>query len=188
MEAMTSKWSSYRAGRFVLRRTTVRFRPGACESPILGEASFAAFTNSSKRFLGTARMPRMTSLKCWNSGVESNGAAFILSPLEHGLVVRVLGAYGEEVASSTLLFARQLFVGNPPSNNLLHDSDKSFRVGQVSIVVAIRLFVKIAEQMERLDADVCAMQAALQQRPKILHRVGVNIAIHVLNRVIDNAC
>src|SRR6266851_3555750 len=76
------------------------FCPGACGSPFLGEFSFASRTNSSRRFLGTARTAFMTSLKCWNSGVESNGAAFILSPLEHGFVFRVPGAYGKEVASS----------------------------------------------------------------------------------------
>src|SRR5258706_5437229 len=74
-----------------LRRFLVRFCPVACELPFLGEFSFASRTSSSRRFLGTARTPRMTSLKCWNSGVESNRAAFILSPSGYGFASRVLG-------------------------------------------------------------------------------------------------
>ena len=49
----------------------VAFFPGASGSPLRGDSSFAACTNSSKRSLGTARTPRMTVLKCLNSGVES---------------------------------------------------------------------------------------------------------------------
>jgi len=40
--------------------------------------------------------------------------------------------------------------------------------------------------VERFDADVCSVQAALQQAPEIFHRVCVNIAVHVLNGVIDD--
>ena len=61
-------------GLFVSRT----FCPGACGLPFLGDFSFAAFTSSSRRFFGIERTARMTFLKCRNSGVESNGAAFIL--------------------------------------------------------------------------------------------------------------
>ena len=62
----------------------MRFCPGACGSPFLGEFSFAARTNSSRRCFDTERTPRMICLKRWKSGVESNGSAFILSPLGCG--------------------------------------------------------------------------------------------------------
>src|ERR1035441_3783925 len=88
-----------------------RFCPGACGSPFRGEFSFAARTSSSRRFFGTARTYLMTSLKCWNSGVESNGSAFILSPLGCGVFSRVPAVSEEEAASSILLvFAGQLLV------------------------------------------------------------------------------
>lgn len=86
-----------------LRRRFFTFWPGAFGSPLRGEFSFASRTNSSTRAFGTARTCRMTSLKCWNSGVESNGAAFILFPSVSGFVSRVPGASGKEVSSSNLL-------------------------------------------------------------------------------------
>jgi hypothetical protein len=42
----------------------------------------------------------MTPLKRLNSGVESNGAAFILFPLGRECVSRVPGAFGKEWLSS----------------------------------------------------------------------------------------
>src|ERR1022692_111654 len=84
-----------------VRRFTC-FCPGACGSPFLGDFSFAARTSSSRRVFGTVRTARMTSLKWWNSGVESNGSAFILSPLGYGVSFRVLAVSEEEVASSIL--------------------------------------------------------------------------------------
>ena len=41
--------------------------------------------------------------------------------------------------------------------------------------------------MERLDANVGAIQAALEQAPEVLQPVGVNLAINVLSiGVVDN--
>ncbi len=102
----------------------------------------------------------MTSLKCWNSGVESNGAAFILSPSGHEFAFRVPGAFGEEGLSSTLRFASQFFVSDPASNNLFHDCGKPFRVCRLAVVVPKRLFVKITEQVKWFHADVGSVQAA----------------------------
>lgn len=70
----------YAEGLVLLRRFRfVALRPGAFGSPFLGEFSFAAFTNSSKRFLGTAMTLRITFLKCLNSGVLSNSFDSITS-------------------------------------------------------------------------------------------------------------
>lgn len=59
------------------------------------------------------------------------------------------------------------------------------RVGQLASVVPEGLFVQIAEQVERLDADVGSMQLALYQRPEVLHRVRVNIALGVFNSMVN---
>jgi hypothetical protein len=48
------------------------------------------------------------------------------------------------------------------------------------------LFVDVAEQMERLNADIGPVKATLQQAPEVLHGVRVDIAVNVLYRVIDN--
>src|ERR1035441_2527015 len=174
---------SYAFGRL---RRFARFCPGACGSPFRGEFSLAARTSSSRRFLGTARTARMTSLKCWNSGVELNGAAFILSPLGCGASFRVPAVSGEEDASSILqALAGQLLVGDSASDNLFHYSNETLRVRGLAVVVAKCLFIDIAEQVERLNADVRAMQATLQETPEVFHRVGVDLAVHVLHGVVD---
>jgi hypothetical protein len=129
----------------------------------------------------------MTSLKCWNSGVESNGAAFILSPVERGYVSRDSGAYGKEVSSSSLLsLASKLCVRHAASYDLLHDSGEAFRVCGFAIVVAESLFVQIPEQVEGLHADIGAVQTAFKQAPEVLHSVRVNIAVDVFDGMVDD--
>jgi len=58
--------------------------------------------------------------------------------------------------------------------------------GVLPIVVAESLLVQVPEQVEWFNADVCAVQPALQKRPEILHTVGVNVPANVLNGVIYN--
>src|SRR5690349_20398219 len=41
--------------------------------------------------------------------------------------------------------------------------------------------------MEWLDAHVGTEQSAFQQTPEVLHSIGVNLAVYVLNRVIDDS-
>jgi hypothetical protein len=47
--------------------------------------------------------------------------------------------------------------------------------------------VEVAEQVERLDADVGAVAAALQQRPKVLDVVRMHLPVDVLGRVVNRA-
>src|ERR1035437_2423995 len=55
-----------------------------------------------------------------------------------------------------------------------------------AIVVAESLLVQITEKMERLDANVSAINAALQQAPEVFKAVGVDAPVHVLHGMIDN--
>jgi hypothetical protein len=55
-----------------------------------------------------------------------------------------------------------------------------------AIVEAESLFVKIPEQVERLDANVGSLQSALEQAPVVLKAVCVDIPIHVRNRMVDD--
>src|ERR1039457_2916972 len=170
-----------------LRRFFTRFCPGAWGSPFRGDFSFAARTSSSRRVFGTARTARMTSLKCRNSGVESNGSAFILSPLGYGVSFRVPAVFEEEAASSILqVLAGKLLVGDPASNNLLHHSYEALRICGLTVVISKRLFIDIAEQVERFHADISAMQPAFQETPEVLHRVGMDVAVYILHRVIND--
>ena len=108
------------------RLRAARLCPGACGLSLRREFSLASSTSTSKRALDTSRTPRMTSLKCWNSGVESNGAAFIRSPSVSGFVSRVPGASGKEASSSSLLsLAGQFSIPHAPSDNLFHDGGKT---------------------------------------------------------------
>lgn len=129
----------------------------------------------------------MTSLKCWNSGVESNGATFILLPSVSGFVSRVPGAFGREVSSNSFFrFASQLLVSNSASHDLFHDSGEALRISGFAIVIAESLFVKVPEQMERLNTDVGSVQTTLQETPEVLHCVRVNGPVRILDCVIDN--
>ena len=56
-----------------------------------------------------------------------------------------------------------------------------------AIVIAEYLLIQIAKQMERLDADIGSLQPALEQAPEVFKSVGVNLAVNVLLRVVDNA-
>src|SRR5207302_6181258 len=85
------------------------------------------------------------------------------------------------------LLPDQRLVGESLSYNLTHDGHEAIPVIHVgSVVIAKRLFVNVAEQVEGLDADVSSLQAALQETPEILKPVGVNLTIHVLNGVVNN--
>ncbi len=55
-----------------------------------------------------------------------------------------------------------------------------------AVVVSERLFVYIAKQVERLNADVGSTQAALQQTPEVFQTVRVNLSAHVLFGVVDD--
>src|SRR5262249_12492684 len=58
-------------------------------------------------------------------------------------------------------------------------------VGSLPLIVPEGLLVEIAEQMERLDADIGSLNASLEQAPKILNTVGVHVPFNVALRVID---
>ena len=46
------------------------------------------------------------------------------------------------------------------------------------------LFVQITKHMERLDAHIGALDAALQERPEVLDAVGVDRTVNVVLRVL----
>ena len=63
---------------------------------------------------------------------------------------------------------------------------EAFAICQLAIVVAIGLLVQIAEQMERLDADIGSVDAALEQAPEVFQSVSVDLPVNVLDGVIDD--
>lgn len=59
-------------------------------------------------------------------------------------------------------------------------------VSQSTKVVPEHLFIQIPKQVEGFDADICALQLALEQTPKVFESVGVNLSVNVSFRVVDN--
>ena len=58
-------------------------------------------------------------------------------------------------------------------------------IRQVALVEGEHALVEVAEQVERFDADVGSVQAALQEAPEVFDSVGVDAAVDVLLGVVD---
>src|ERR1700688_888419 len=55
-----------------------------------------------------------------------------------------------------------------------------------AIVVPKHLFIQVAEQVKRLDADIGSLQSALDQTPKVFESVGVNLSVNVFLGMVNN--
>src|SRR2546427_12793137 len=64
-------------------------------------------------------------------------------------------------------FATDFFVGQAATFDLSHCLSEAVVIITVTLIVTKRLLVKIAEQMERLDADVGSMKGTRQEAPEI---------------------
>src|SRR5437016_2201879 len=83
-------------------------------------------------------------------------------------------------------FATDFFVGQAATFDLSHCLSEAVVIITVTLIVTKRLLVKIAEQMERLDADVGSMKGTLQEAPEILHRVRVDSTLDIGDRMVDD--
>jgi len=54
-----------------------------------------------------------------------------------------------------------------------------------AIVIAPRLLIQVAKKMERFDANIGALQSALEQTPEVFHAVSVDLPVHILERMVD---
>ena len=77
-------------------------------------------------------------------------------------------------------------IGQPFADDLTDTDIESLRIGHLAVVEPKRLLIDIAKQVEWLDTDVGSVQLPLNERPEVLHAVSVDVAIRVLDRVIDN--
>lgn len=59
-------------------------------------------------------------------------------------------------------------------------------VSPFAVIETENLFIKIAEQMERFYRNVGALEHSFNERPEVLNGVGVNVALDVRNRVVDD--
>lgn len=83
-------------------------------------------------------------------------------------------------------FPGELFVGQPTPYNVAHHEHEAVKIRHVPVIVAKRLLVKVAEQVERFDRHLGSFQTALQKTPEVLKAVRVDIPVDVLNRVVNH--
>jgi len=78
-------------------------------------------------------------------------------------------------------------IGQALASDLGDRQSEALRVVHIlASVISECLFVYIAEEMERFNRDIGTVQATLQEAPEVLHRIGVNVSIRILNGVVDN--
>lgn len=75
--------------------------------------------------------------------------------------------------------------GEPSPDRHAQNGLESTEIAAVAQVVGEHALIEVAEQMERLDAHVGAVQPALEQAPEVLQPVDVDLAVDVLDGVID---
>jgi hypothetical protein len=85
------------------------------------------------------------------------------------------------------LFASQFVKGQSLASDSQRSLNETIRVSRLASVEPEALLVKVAEQVKRFNANVGAFDAALEQGPKVLNAVSVNVTVDVLMRVINDA-
>ena len=80
----------------------------------------------------------------------------------------------------------KLRVSEPLANNAPCCALKPPAVISLAGIVPEGLFVQVAEQMERLDVNVGALDGALQETPKVLNPVRMNLAVNVPFGMVDD--
>src|SRR6185437_3127290 len=80
----------------------------------------------------------------------------------------------------------------PLTGYLAHSEFKPLGIGKPSlpglgVVVAERLLIQVAEQVERLDCNVGAVQPTFNEAPEVFHAVGVDLTVNVLGGVINDS-
>ena len=122
----------------------------------------------------------MTSLKCWNSGVESNGVTLIKLPKRaYACRAPVSSCPSRARLCLRLRFTGQFIIRQSPTDNLPHDNDESFGVREFAVIVAKRLLISIHLKVNRLHAYIRALQSPLEQAPEVLQSIGVNASLDV---------
>jgi hypothetical protein len=85
-----------------------------------------------------------------------------------------------------LVFPGYFFIREPLSDDALQRDNESLCVIEIASVEAEGLLIEIAEQVKGLDAHIGSVDASLQETPKVFDVVRVNIAVNVLDRVVDD--
>lgn len=82
--------------------------------------------------------------------------------------------------------AQELLIGDALTRDRRKCRHEPALVIVLAGIEAERLFIEVAEQMERLDTHIGALDPALQEAPEVLNAVGMDIPAHVGFGVIDD--
>ncbi len=87
----------------------------------------------------------------------------------------------------TRLLAGQFVKGQALASQGRSRFHEPISIGSFASIESETLFIEISEQVKRFDADVSTLDHPLQQTPKVLNSVRVDLSVNVSLRVIDNA-
>jgi hypothetical protein len=82
--------------------------------------------------------------------------------------------------------AGKLFVLKALSYDLLQNLSEPLGIRALALVEPKTLFVKIPEQVKRFNAYIRAFDHSLEQAPKVLNPVRVNVSVDVFFRVVND--
>src|SRR5437773_2309286 len=83
----------------------------------------------------------------------------------------------------------ELLVGEPPARDRIQSVYEAFATRLLASIEPECLLVEVAEEVERLDAHIRPPDGPLEEPPEIFHAVHMDVAVHVLNRVVyDFVC
>src|ERR1700722_9790304 len=87
---------------------------------------------------------------------------------------------------SLLALSGEAIPSEAATGDLRANNSEAFRIGQFATVVAERLFIEIPKQVEGLHADIGTVQLAFNKAPEVIHCVRMNVAVHVLDGMIND--
>lgn len=87
--------------------------------------------------------------------------------------------------SEAQIRASQIAVCDAAAHDISQYAHEPAAIGALSLIEAAHLFVNIAKQVERINADVGAFDRPLEQRPEVFQSVGMDLPAHVFPCVID---
>jgi hypothetical protein len=71
-------------------------------------------------------------------------------------------------------FSNEFFIGDPLVEDRTYNALKSVSIVNLSVIEPIALFIKIPEEVERLNTDISAFDGSLYQTPEVFNTVGVH--------------
>src|ERR1700724_1484652 len=77
-------------------------------------------------------------------------------------------------------------VGQALADHAGRRAEEAHAVGHLAVVEPEGLLIQVAEEVERLDADVGSFDRALEERPEVFQIVGVDLALGVAFGMVDD--